>query len=65
MSNQQEHLLEMAQTLGRIEGKLDGYAERTTKLEHAAERQWWVSYVVTPVVIGLGHIARIMGVKGV
>lgn len=41
----------------------EAVTERVTKLEKAGERQWWVSYVVTPILILLGHIARAMGVK--
>lgn len=61
-----EYNLEMAHTLGRIEGKLDslcGPEGRVTKLEHSQEKQWWVSFVITPIVIALGHIARALGVK--
>jgi hypothetical protein len=41
----------------------EAVTERVGKLEHASERQWWVSFVVTPIVIGLGHVARAFGVK--
>lgn len=41
----------------------EAITERVTKLERAETRQWWVSYVVTPIVIVLGHTARALGVK--
>lgn len=41
----------------------EAVTERVGKLEKAGERQWWVSYVVTPIIILLGHIARALGVK--
>lgn len=59
----QEQINEMSRALGRIEGKLDGYLDRTTKLEKAQERQWWVSYVVTPIIIAIGHVSRAMGAR--
>lgn len=37
--------------------------ERVDKLEGAERRQWWVTYVVTPIVVIGGHIARAMGAK--
>lgn len=41
----------------------EAVVERVCKLEKAAEHQWWVSFVVTPIVIVLGHVARAVGVK--
>lgn len=61
---------EVIESLGNIkvlcEGNkchIEALADRTTKLEHASDRQWWVTFVVTPIVIVLGHIARAMGLK--
>lgn len=36
---------------------------RVTKLEDAQTRHWWVSYVITPIVIVISSVARAMGVK--
>lgn len=36
---------------------------RVTKLEAAQTRQWWVSYVITPIVVLASSVARAMGVK--
>lgn len=61
-----EFNFEMAQTLGRIEEKLDslgGPTGRVTKLEDAQKRHWWFSYVVTPALF-IGHtIARQLGAR--
>lgn len=55
----QERLIEMAQTLGRIEGKLDSLAGptgRVTKLEEAHTRQWWVTIAIGPA-LAIAHQA--------
>ena len=57
--------LEMGQTLGRIEAKLDGLCGpegRVTKLEKAQTRQWWLTVAVTPIIALLHGIARKAGV---
>lgn len=41
----------------------EAITERVGKLEKAQERSWWVSYVVTPIIILASGIARAMGVK--
>lgn len=41
----------------------EAVADRVKKLENAATRQWWVSYVVTPIIFLLTSVARAMGVK--
>jgi hypothetical protein len=58
--------LEMAQAVGRIEGKLDslcGPEGRVTRLERSQTRQWWFSMAVAPALAGLHGIARKLGVN--
>ena len=59
-----EFNLEMAQTLGRIEGKLDGLTGpegRVTKIEQAQTRHWWFTVAIAPVLALLHGIARKAG----
>lgn len=61
----ENRLIEMAQALGRIEGKLDGLCGeegRITKLEKSQTRQWWFSVAVAPFLAIAQHIARKFGV---
>lgn len=61
-----QHQEQMATDIGYMKGLLEGLAGpegRVTKLENQHERQFWVSYVVTPVLILASHIARSFGVK--
>jgi len=62
----ENRLIEMAQALGRIEGKLDslcGPEGRITKLEKTQERHWWFTVAIGPA-LALGHsIARKFGVN--
>jgi hypothetical protein len=65
MSDQK--LIEMAAALGRMEGKLDealrSDRERINKIEKSLERQWWMSYVVTPFLLVAHAFARKFGVQ--
>jgi hypothetical protein len=66
MQERREHNDQMASDIGYMKGLLEGLAGpegRVTKLEKSAERQWWVSYVATPIVIVLSHTAKAFGVK--
>lgn len=57
--------LEMAQAIGRIEGKLDGLCGsdgRVTKLEQAQTRQWWLAVAIAPALAVLHAFARKAGV---
>lgn len=59
-------LLEMAQALGRIEGKLDnlcGPEGRVTKLEASQVRQWWFTACIGPVLAIAHGIAKKVGVN--
>lgn len=62
-----QRLIEIATAVGRIEGKLDealkADRERLTKLEKAHERQWWMSYVITPFIVIAHGVARKFGVQ--
>ena len=61
-----QYNLEMAQALGRIEAKVDslcGPEGRVTKLEKAQERQWWMTFVVTPFLLLAHGVARKFGVN--
>jgi hypothetical protein len=61
-----QYNLEMAQAIGRIEGKLDslcGPEGRVTKLENAQTRQWWLTAVVVPILAVAHAFARKMGVN--
>lgn len=60
-----EYNIEMAHTLGRIEGKLDslcGEEGRVTKLETAQTRQWWLQAAVIPAFGILHTIAKKLGI---
>lgn len=66
MQERRAHNEQMASDIGYIRGVVESLAGpegRITKLEKAAERQWWVTYVVTPAIIAVGHAARAFGVK--
>lgn len=58
--------IQMAADIGYMRGVLEGLAGpqgRITKLESAATRNWWMTYVVTPALF-IGHaIARNMGAR--
>lgn len=57
--------LEMAQAIGRIEGKLDGLCGpegRVTKLESAQTRQWWLAVAIAPALAIFHGFARKFGV---
>jgi len=62
-----EQLIQMATALGRIEGKLDealkSDRERIEKIEKSLERQWWMSYVITPTLLALHAGLRKFGVQ--
>lgn len=61
-----QRLIEMAQSLGRIEGKLDslcGPEGRVTRLEKAQTRQWWFTMAVAPALALLHGAARKLGVQ--
>lgn len=54
-----EYNFEMAQAIGRIEGKLDGLCGehgRVTQLEKAQTRQWWLTFAIAPA-LALAHQA--------
>lgn len=58
-------LIEMAQTLGRIEGKLDslcGPEGRVTKLEKSQERHWWFTVAIGPTLALAHSVARKFGI---
>lgn len=62
----QDHLIDMAQTLGRIEGKLDSLAGpegRITKLENIQDRQWWLTVAIGPVLAIAHQVLRKVGVN--
>jgi hypothetical protein len=61
----QDKLVEMAQTLGRIEGKLDsltGPEGRITKIEKEQERQFWITVAIAPALAALHQLLRKFGV---
>lgn len=62
-----DHLIEIAQAVGRMEGKLDealkSDRERISKIETSLERQWWMTYVVTPFLFVAHAFARKFGVQ--
>ena len=62
-----QHLIEMASAIGRIEGKLDealvSDRERISKLEGAQTRQWWMTYVITPFLLIAHAFARKFGAQ--
>jgi hypothetical protein len=58
--------LEMAQSLGRIEGKLDSLAGpegRVTKLEASQTRQWWLTACIGPALAIAHSVAKKLGVQ--
>jgi hypothetical protein len=62
--------VDIAQSLGRIEGKLDEALKadraRLDKLEAAQTRQWWLhaaTGLLAPVLVTLHAIARKLGVN--
>lgn len=60
------HNLQMAEDIGYMKGLLEGIAGpdgRITQLEHASTRNWWVTYVVTPLLFLASATARHFGVK--
>jgi hypothetical protein len=57
--------IEMAQALGRIEGKLDslcGPEGRVTRLEKSQTHQWWFSMAIAPALALAHEVARKFGV---
>jgi hypothetical protein len=61
-----EYNLEMAQAIGRIEGKLDGLCGpegRITRIEESQTRQWWFSAVIAPFLVIAHAVARKLGVN--
>ena len=66
MTMSDQRLLEMATALGRIEGKLDEALKadrlRLDKLEGAQSRQWWVTYIITPITIFATAVAHKFGI---
>jgi hypothetical protein len=66
MQERRQHNDQMASDIGYMKGLLEGLAGpegRVTKLEKQHERQWWVTYVVTPCLILASHVAQKFGVK--
>ena len=60
-----EYNADMARSLGRIEGMLEGLCGpegRVTKIEKSQERQWWFSAVVAPFLVVAHAVARKLGV---
>lgn len=61
-----DRLIELAEAVGRIEGKLDealiSDRERLTKIENSLNRQWWMSYVITPFLLIAREGVRKLGV---
>lgn len=61
-----DHLIEIAQAVGRMEGKLDealkSDRERITKLETAQTRAWWMTYAVTPFLLVAREAVRKLGI---
>lgn len=56
---------EMAQTIGRIEAKLDGLCGpegRVTKIEKSQERQWWYSVAILPITGFMHALAKRWGI---
>lgn len=57
---------EMAQSIGRMEGKLDealkSDRERIEKLEKSQTRQWWFAVAIAPALAVLHAFARKAGV---
>lgn len=62
-----DHLIEIAQAVGRMEGMLDealkSDRERISKIEQSLERQWWMTYVITPMLLVAHGVARKFGVQ--
>lgn len=62
-----QRLMDIATAVGRIEGKLDealkADRERLGKIEKSLERQWYMSYVVTPFLVIAHGLARKFGVQ--
>lgn len=64
--NHTELTIQMAQAIGRIEGKLDslcGPEGRVTKLENAQTRQWWFTVAIGPALAILHGVARKFGLS--
>lgn len=57
---------QMSEDIGYMRGLLEGLAGpegRVTKLERSAERNWWMTYVITPTLFIAKGIAGHFGVK--
>lgn len=59
-----EHNDQMAQDIGYMKGLLEGLAGpdgRVTKLEESRDREWWMTYVITPALILLAKFGIKVG----
>lgn len=66
MTERRQHNDKMAEDIGYMRGLLEGLAGpqgRVTKLEAAATRNWWMTYVVTPFLFLAKGIAVHFGAK--